>query len=111
MCTLQTATNPIIVWLRFTLFTFSVARSDRTSVVYVGYDETRAHINIKVVQGHFYEKFLNMKIINFIIQPLDLRYLECMPIHTSHGQWVGSTSLLLEEAILLMVEKVFPHQK
>ena len=56
-CTLQTATNPIIVWLRFTLFTFSVARSDRTSVVYVGYDETRAHINIKVVQGHFYENF------------------------------------------------------
>ena len=30
--TLQTATNSIIVWLRFTLFTFSVARIDKTSV-------------------------------------------------------------------------------
>ena len=29
--TLQTATNSIIVWLRFMLFTFSVARIDKTS--------------------------------------------------------------------------------
>ena len=30
--TLQTTTDSIIVWLCFTLFTFSVARSDKTSV-------------------------------------------------------------------------------
>ena len=30
---------------------------------------------------------------------------------TSHGQWVGSTPLLFEDAMLLVIEEVFSHQK